>query len=519
MSVGQRAVWMGALPRLIMVAGFCSVVAAAIGLAGPGRGLTSAVAGGVPAPLVAQKPVGGSDEQSATKAESSSDAAAAAAVPTEVVFPKDSWTAAGIRMEPAKSAPFVQKIELTGKIMINEESVTHMYPLVEGRVEEVHVRFGQKVKRGDLLLVVQSREVGQLKLKLFQTRLQLDFAKTKDEWIQAVAENTSRLLKLIREGADIEEIEKQLKDRPLGDYREQLLNAYIQNYRTEKHLERLSPLSKDGVVPGRQLLEAESEWKAARATLQSVVEQIQIEAKQSAIVSAQAVKELQTSVAIDETNLRILGFSDGELEQIDPAAQGRTVAHYPIHAPFDGTVISKDAVLMESVGPQRQVLGIADLSSVWVSADIYEEHLSLLPNLDGQEITMQTNAWPGRTFTAKVFYTGDVVDEASRTVSMRALADNAEGLLKPGMFLKVSFPNTAPVNVVQVPDTCVMDHEGVSFVFVHTGGDRFERRDVRAGRRTQKWAEILSGLRAGESVVTRGGFALKSQMLAELLAE
>lgn len=517
MSVGQRAVWMGAFPRLLMVAGFCSMVVAAIGLAGPGSGVSTAVAGGVSGQESAGKPIGRLDEQPVSKSESSSDQVAA--VPTEVVFPKDSWTAAGIRMEPAKSAPFVQKIELTGKIMINEEAVTHMYPLVEGRVEEVHVRFGQKVKRGDLLLVVQSREVGQLKLKLFQTRLQLDFAKTKDEWIQAVAENTSRLLELIREGADIEEIEKQLKDRPLGDYREQLLNAYIQNYRTEKHLERLSPLSKDGVVPGRQLLEAESEWKAARATLQSVVEQIQIEAKQSAIVSVQAVKELQTSVAIDETNLRILGFSDGELEQIDPAAQGRTVAHYPIYAPFDGTVISKDAVLMESVGPQRQVLGIADLSSVWVSADIYEEHLSLLPNLDGQEIMMQTNAWPGRTFTAKVFYTGDVVDETSRTVSMRALADNAEGLLKPGMFLKVSFPNTAPVKVVQVPDTCVMDHEGVSFVFVHTGGDRFERRDVRAGRRTEKWAEILSGLRADESVVTRGGFALKSQMLAELLAE
>jgi cobalt-zinc-cadmium efflux system membrane fusion protein len=185
-------------------------------------------------------------------------------------------------------------------------------------------------------------------------------------------------------------------------------------------------------------------------------------------------------VAIDETNLRILGFSDDELRQIDPSEQGKTVAHYPIHAPFDGTVISKDAVLLESVGPQRQVLGIANLSTVWVSADIYEEHLSLLPNLDNQEITLQTNAWPGRTFSAKVFYTGDVVDEASRTVFHARLADNSEGLLKPGMFLKVSFPNTAPVSVVQVPDTCVLDHEGVSFVFVHTEGDRFERRDVRS---------------------------------------
>jgi cobalt-zinc-cadmium efflux system membrane fusion protein len=83
----------------------------------------------------------------------------------------------------------------------------------------------------------------------------------------------------------------------------------------------------------------------------------------------------------------------------------------------------------------------------------------------------------------------------------------------------VSFPNASPVNVVQVPDTCVMDHEGVSFVFVHKGGDRFERRDVKPGRRTEKWAEVLSGVNAGESIVTKGGFALKSQMLAELLAE
>ena len=493
--------------RLMIAAGGASAGIAGVVAYTPATGSAGPVST-VKAAISADEPVVATEPQ-----------AVASEASGEVIFPKQSWQAAGIRMEAAKSAPFVQKIELTGKIMINEDSCSHMFPLVEGRVDEVRVRFGQRVKAGELLLIVQSREVGQLKLKLYQTRLQLDFAKTKDEWIQAVAENTTRLLQLIRQGADIEDIEKQLKDRPLGDYREQLLNAYIQNYRTEKHLERLSPLSKDGVVPGRQLLEAESEWKAARATLQSVVEQIQIEARQSAIVSSQSVKELQTSVAVDETNLRILGFTDAELKQIDPVAQGETISHYPVYAPFDGTVISKDAVLLESVGPQRQILSVADLSSVWVSADIYEEHLSLLPNLEGQEIALQTAAWPGRTFKAKIFYTGDVVDETSRTVSMRALADNSEGLLKPGMFLKVSFPNAAPVEVVQVPDTCVMDHEGVSFVFVHKSGDRFERRDVQPGRRTEKWAEVLSGVKAGESVVVRGGFALKSQMLAELLAE
>ncbi len=439
--------------------------------------------------------------------------------PVTLDFPRESWEPASLEMRPAERSSLVQTVELTGKIALNEDRVAHVFPLVEGRVDDVKIQLGDKVRKGDLLVVVQSKEVGQAMLQLYQDRLQRDFAVTKDRWTQTVAENTLAMIQLMRDGAPIEEIEKQLTNRPMGEYRDRLMTAYISHFKSQRILDRLTPLSSGGAVAGKQLLEAEAEWNAARSTLQSLLEQIQQDALQAAKFSEQAVKEYQTRVAVDETNLKILGFDDAALAAIDPTKQGEAISHYPIYSPFDGTIISKDVVLLERVGPESQILSIADLSTVWVTTDIYEEHLPLLEKLGNQKVRFRSNAWPGKTFEAQVFYTGDVVDESTRTLAMRAVADNAEGLLKPGMFVNVELPRVAQDDVLQVPEAALQEYEGKTFVFVHLHDETFERRDVTPGRRAAQSVEILSGLKPGEMVVTRGGFALKSRMLADLLSD
>ena len=296
------------------------------------------------------------------------------------------------------------------------------------------------------------------------------------------------------------------------------MTAYIDRFKSKQDLARLQPLQEGGAIPGKQLLEAQANSSATRASLQSYVEQVQQDVTQASTTSTQSVKELQTRVAVDETNLRILGMTDESLANIDPQ-QGESLSHYAVQAPFDGTIISKDVVLLERVGPQTQILSIADLSTVWVKVDIYEEHLPLLKQAQNQTLRVTSNSWPGETFAAEVFYTGDVVDENSRTLALRAVAKNHEGMLKPGMFVNVQLPALAQAEVLQVPLTAVMDHERKSFIFVHKQGEEFERRDVQLGRSNGKAVEILSGLKEGESVVIDGGFALKSQMLAELLSE
>jgi cobalt-zinc-cadmium efflux system membrane fusion protein len=351
-----------------------------------------------------------------------------------------------------------------------------------------------------------------------QDRLALGFARRKDQWAQAVAENTALLIELIRQNTPVEKIEQQLANRPLGEHRDKLMTAYIATAAARKNLERLTPLQTQGIVGSRQIYEAEAAWDTARATLQSLLEQLGQDARQAAVMSSQAVQELETRVATDETALEILGFSREEIARVD-AAQGEALAHCPIEAPFDGTVISKDVVLLEHVGPTNQILGIADLRTVWLSADIYEAQLPLVAKATGQEVSFTSDAWPGKTFTARIFYTGDIVEKESRTVAMRAVADNTDGMLKPGMFVRVMLPGAARASVLQVPRAAIQEHEGQSFVFVHTGDNAFERRDVTLGRRAGEAVEIVTGLDPGDQVVTGGGFALKSRLLAGLLEE
>jgi len=436
-----------------------------------------------------------------------------------IEFPKASWPAVALDLQPVTKGSFEQPLELTGKIALNEDHIAHLFPLVEGRVERVHVQFGQKVKQNDPIVVVQSQQVGQAKLQLFQDRLQRDFAVTKDEWTRTVSKNTLSLIHLIREGAQIAEIEKQLRDRPIGQYRDQLMTAYISHYKAGRHLERLEPLSEQGAITGKQLLEAQAEFNASRASLQSLIEQVQRDAEQAAIISAQTVQELQTRVAVDEANLRILGLDDDDLTDIDPVKHQKTLSHYTMKAPFDSTILTKDVVLMERVGPERQIASLADLSTVWVTTDLYEEHLSLLPKLAGKELQFRCQVWPERVFKATIFYTGDLVQETTRTLTLRALADNSEGLLKPGLFINVKFPSLKEDNVLQLPALAVQEHENQQFVFVYRGEDEFEKRPITVGARSGSTVEVLSGVREGEQVVVNGAFTLKSRLLADLLSE
>lgn len=470
-----------------------------------------------------QRAPGEPEPEPATPAESRSPAPVepsgpGAAIAATIEFPRESWPAAGIAIAPAAIGPIAESATLTGRITLNEDRVAHVFPLVEGRVAEVRVGLGDRVSKGQVMAIIQSREVGQARLELVQDRLALGFARRKDQWAQAVAENTELLIGLIRAGTSVEEIERQLANRPLGEYRDKLMTASIATAAAARNLERLKPLKAEGIIGSRQIYEAEAAWDTARATLQSLLEQLGQDARQTAVLSGQAVQELETRVATDETALEILGFSREEIVEVDADA-GQELAHCPIEAPFDGTVISKDVALLEHVGPANQILGIADLRTVWLSTDIYEDQLPLAAKATGQELSFTTDAWPGETFTATIFYTGDIVEKESRTVAMRAVADNAAGRLKPGMFVRVTLPGAARASVLQVPRSAILEHEGTSFVFVHSGGDAFERRDVTLGRRAGDAVEVVAGIEPGDQVVTAGGFALKSRLLAALLEE
>ncbi|MGC6441532.1 MAG: efflux RND transporter periplasmic adaptor subunit [Rubripirellula sp.] len=437
---------------------------------------------------------------------------------TLVILPETQWKASGIRIEPVKRLSLSKTLKLTGQISLNQDRVAHIYSMVEGTVDDVSVRLGQKVKAEDRLAVIHSREVGSAKLILYQARLQLELAKNQHELETTIAANANELLVALRQGRDMQQIDAEFRDRPMGEFRERALSSYAALLKSEADVLRLEGVSQSGAVSGKTLLSATAKRNADRATFQARIEQIQYELQTSTLLTGQAVKEAEATVLVAATNLKILNVDDQEISDIDPAKQGEKLSHYTIRAPFDGTVLTKDVVLREQVRPDVMLLSIADLSTVWVKADVYEEHLPILDSFQDQTVTLRNDALPEHQFQAKVFYTGEIMDDETRTISLRAIADNPEHRLKPGMFVDIELPVVHPESIV-IPSSAVQQHQGKTFVFVLRKDRQFETRDVVIGETNGDSVAVRSGLSENESVVTNGSFILKSQLLADLLGE
>ncbi|HID76591.1 MAG TPA: biotin/lipoyl-binding protein [Planctomycetaceae bacterium] len=199
------------------------VVMAAYGLVtfavGAGCGYWAA---GRSASSVAAAHAGGGEEQGADRdhsAEGYGDEAQA------IVLSPAKQIAAGVRVEPVRRGKLVETVRVTGKVALNQDRITRLHPLVEGRVHEVHVNFGDRVKAGQVLAVIDSQQVGRTKLELYKSQRETRLAEVNYQWQKTVYENTLALIEALEEGIAITEIEKRFRDKPMGEYRDQLLSA------------------------------------------------------------------------------------------------------------------------------------------------------------------------------------------------------------------------------------------------------------------------------------------------------
>ncbi len=433
-----------------------------------------------------------------------------------VRMPEEQWKAAGVRVAPVEQGDLVVSVRVTGKVAINEDRVTHIHPLVSGRVHEVRVKFGDRVKANQVLAIVDSQEVGRAKLDLYQKMLETRLAEVNYNWQHEISVNTQTLIEDLSKGVPITEVQKRFRNKPMGNYRDRLLSAYSQLYKARADYNRLKALSEKGITAGKALIEAEAALESAEAAFWAAVEQIRFQVRRDELSARQELEKAKTAEAVSRELLAILGYHQLSTEDIDPAVQGEAISHYEVKAPFDGVIISKDVVLLDHVDPETQMFSVADFSTVWLRADVYEKYLPILQGLSGKKIRFRASGYPDKQFEATVFYTGRMVDSQTRTIDMRAIAQNPDGLLRPGMFVDIELPVEVLPGVVQVPRAALSEEQGQWYVFVQTGKEEFERRTVRVGRFASDRVEIREGLKPGELVAVAGLFALKTAAQGEV---
>lgn len=265
----------------------------------------------------------------------------------------------------------------------------------------------------------------------------------------------------------------QMRSPELGRARAALLTAEARRDLARQTLERKQGLAQERIVPQREVQEAEATFRAAEADARAAI-----------------------------AGLQALGVSDGGSDS--------DTSLFNLRSPIAGRVLERQAVLGTYADPSVPLFTIADLSRVWVVAQAFERDAVNVPVGSTAHITLA--ALPGQEFDGRVALVGRQVDEGSRTVPVRIELRNPTGVLRPGMSanarLEVSGQTT---QILAVPAAALQRVGDRWLVFVPRGQAEFEMRPVGRGRDLGMDVEVVSGLKAGETVVVEGAFLLKAE--------
>ncbi|AXS80325.1 efflux RND transporter periplasmic adaptor subunit [Dechloromonas sp. HYN0024] len=243
-----------------------------------------------------------------------------------------------------------------------------------------------------------------------------------------------------------------------------------------------------------------------------------VSAQREYAIAAQGVGKLndagddaQTAMKqLADASLQRLKNWDISDEQIKALAQtGNAKRTLTFRAPVTGIVTEKKAIQGMRFMPGDALYQIADVSSVWVQADVFEQDIGAVSI--GQKANIRINAYPGDVFTGRIAYVYPTLKAETRTVSVRIELANPKGKLKPAMFAEVDIPVAGQKQVVTVPNSAVIDSGNKQVVIVQLGEGRFEPRLVKLGQRGNEFVQVLDGVREGEMVVSSANFLIDAE--------
>ncbi len=204
--------------------------------------------------------------------------------------------------------------------------------------------------------------------------------------------------------------------------------------------------------------------------------------------------------------LRNWEISSAQLQQLQ--REGKVTRTLTLYSPANGVVLEKTAQQGMRFMPGETLFRIADLSTVWLIADVFEQDLERVQL--GQPVKISVDAYPEREFSGEVSYIYPTLSPQTRTAQVRVEMSNPDGLLKPDLYASVQL-NSGGGMALTVPDSAVIDSGKRQVVLVQREEGLFEPREVTLGRRSDGYAEVLQGVSEGEQVVVRANFLIDAE--------
>jgi len=212
----------------------------------------------------------------------------------------------------------------------------------------------------------------------------------------------------------------------------------------------------------------------------------------------------------DSSLLRLKNWDISEEQVKALSKSGESRRTLTFRSPVSGIITEKKAVQGMRFMPGEALYQVADLSSVWVVADVFEQDIELV-KAGKAKAKVSINAYPGKVFEGAITYVYPTLKTETRTVPVRIELSNPGLLLKPGMFAQVELPVAAKGQAVTVPLSAVIDSGTRQIVLVQAKEGRYEPREVKLGARSDNYVEVVDGVKDGEQVVVAANFLIDAE--------
>ncbi|MBU6453271.1 MAG: efflux RND transporter periplasmic adaptor subunit [Cyanobacteria bacterium REEB67] len=402
-----------------------------------------------------------------------------------------------LKTDLVKERDLVLPLHLTGHVEPDIGGETDVSVRITGRVTRIDVRPGDKVVKGQLLAMIDSREVAELEGEMVEAKSKLDIAQAHaNRERQVYEEQIARPKALLDEKARVAHAKVKL-DLALSEF-----------HRVDDLYREKIAAGKDYVAAKANVAEAKVEMEQAQTGMQReqhLYDDRVLMKKDYQLALAEVTREKQHL----NTIIRRLEFigADRKLTS-EVLATGDINGLARIVAPVDGVLNRYEFSVGELVHPEQSMFKLTDLSYVQVYADLPEIDLQRVKLGDVAKIKVPS--YPNAVFEGTISLIAQRVHVETRSVPIRARLANADGKLKPNMYAELDLRGTAK-HCLSCPIAAVQEYEGNKIVFVKKSGG-YEARLVKVGAYAVQYVEIVSGVQGGEEVATQGSLMLKTEL-------
>ncbi len=419
----------------------------------------------------------------------------------------------GLVTEKAVAETVYETVSANATVRFHPDHYAKIVPFVPGRVKQIKARLGDRVKKGQELMVVESVEIFNAKVEYLKNLNRYEVALAKYENIVQMGELGSFTQKNVEEATG-----------SLADAKSQYEKAIVARETASKKYERVKKLVDSGVSSRSEQEQAENELRSAS---------IEVESSKSKLENAQ--KSMSRVEKLSDAKISLKRETADIQTEFYEARQNYDISHkylavvgvecepggdckihelgtFSIYSPIDGIVIENNAVIGGSIDTQTAVMCVGDYDVTAIDIDIYEKDLSRVHN--GQRVEIE-NIY-GKTIAGRITYMSNILEQNTRTLKARAEIDENPSLLKIGEFVNCVILAAERKNAVTVPQAAVIEDGGRFLVYIKCGKS-YDKVYVKQGHKFRDRVEIIEGVKPGDEVVTVGNYQLLNMSMSNKL--